>query len=82
MLVFIMSLSVGVIVAYYAAIQFEKIALIKGYNDRKYFWWCFLALGIGMFMVVALPDRSKSNENIPILEDKSPKIQIDDLPEL
>lgn len=82
MLAFIMILGVGIVIAYNAAVQFEEIAIMKGYNDKKYFWWCFLALGIGIFMVIALPDRSKFEENIPILQDKKVQRQIDELPEI
>lgn len=50
---------VGLIVNGIAAIEFESIAAMKGY--KGYFWWCFLLGIIGWLMVIALPDRGKTN---------------------
>lgn len=48
---------VGIAVAYFAAKEFELIAKDKGYADKKYFWWTFLAGFVGIPMAIALPDR-------------------------
>lgn len=49
----------AIIVAYYVSKEFEKIAEMKGYYDRRYFWWTFLLGAVGMLMVIALPDKSE-----------------------
>lgn len=45
-------------VNYYAAGEFYKAALAKGWKDKKYFWLAFLAPLAGYLLIVALPDRS------------------------
>lgn len=72
----VLGLLFGLIIAYYAAKEFEEIAAKKGYTDKKYFWWSFLMPPFGMLMVVALPDRG----NAQITQAVS--IAADDLPEL
>ncbi len=39
------------------AVQFRKIAVMKGHESVKYFWFPFLFGLVGILMVVALPDR-------------------------
>ena len=52
-------------IAYIAALQYEKIAELKGH--KGYFWYCFLLGIIGWLMVVALPDlnshKTSSNDD-------------------
>lgn len=44
---------------YFIATQFSEIAEMKGYYDRKYFWYTFLFGIAGMLMVIALPMKNK-----------------------
>lgn len=55
-----LTLIVCLLVSYAAANAFYSIACMKGHEERKYFWWTFLAFPIGALMVIALPDRSKA----------------------
>ena len=54
---FIIGIIIGLVICWAAAEEFCKIAEMKGYPERKYFWWSFLIPPFGMLMVVALPDR-------------------------
>ena len=63
------------VVFWFAAEEFYKIAVMKGHSERKYFWWSFLTPPLGMLMVVALPDRrnaaaageQKTDDRLPAL---------------
>ena len=46
---------------WYLAGQFYAAVVAKGYEDKKYFWLCFLLGAIGYLLVVAMPDRG----NVP-----------------
>ncbi len=68
-----------IVVAYFAAKEFERIASDKGYASKKYFWWAFLVGFIGIPMVIALPDRRGSgtgaaSANLPVNDDEIPEI--------
>ena len=54
-------LCIALAIAWFAAGQFYEIAKMKGHSDKKYFWWCFWLLLVGMMMVIALPDRRSGN---------------------
>lgn len=74
---------VGVVIMFIfqfaAAFEFKEIARMKGYNDSKYFWWCFIAFGIGALMVIALPNNNMYSNRGNNYRDIS---MSDDLPEL
>lgn len=67
-----------IVVAYFAAKEFECIASDKGYASKKYFWWAFLVGFIGIPMVIALPDRRGGNgaplTALPVRDDEIPEI--------
>ncbi len=42
----------------FVALEFRKIAAMKGHDEAKYFWWTFFMGPVGMLMVVALPQRA------------------------
>ena len=46
------------------ASEFHNIAIIKGYDEVKYFWYCFLFGIIGYMLIIALPDSSEEKDNI------------------
>ena len=50
-----LSAVVLLIADYFIAAEFSQIAEMKGYSERKYFWFTFLFGIAGMLMVVALP---------------------------
>lgn len=62
----------GLCISFFLANQFYEVAIEKGYDDRKYYWFCFLLGLAGWILVCALPDRG----NVSISADS------DDLPDL
>lgn len=60
-----------VLLSYFAAMWFFEVAEEKGYHDKKYFWICFWLIGIGIPLIIALPDRGNVVKDSP-----------DELPEL
>lgn len=63
-----LGLLIYLFISWLIAQEFEEIALKKGYNDKKYFWYSFLFGIAGYLMVVALPvreiDETPEIENI------------------
>lgn len=47
------------------ASYFYDVACEKGFAERRYFWVPFLCGIIGYLLVVALPDRMKTNGTVP-----------------
>lgn len=47
---------------YLIANNFYNIAKTKGFNNKKYFWFCFWLGIVGYLMVIALPNQYS---NIP-----------------
>ena len=74
----VIAVIVEIAVAYFAAKEFELIAKDKGYADKKYFWWTFLAGFVGIPMVIALPDRrggtGAASAGLPTRDDDIPEI--------
>ena len=62
---------VGIWIAWYVAKQFKEAAKMKGHDQTKYFWLCFLLGAVGYLLVIALPDRSDvqktANDELPDL---------------
>ena len=69
---------VWLVLWYFIAKEFENIAEIKGFYGKKYFWWTFFLGPIGMLMVVALPSKAKTTQQVPeetaVIEDDLPEI--------
>ena len=76
----ILLVAVAVILFALIALEFEKIANLKGY--KGYFWWCFLLGAAGWAMVIALPDRGASLSRDSLSAEQSAQKSDDDLPEL
>lgn len=55
------------------ALEFANIAKMKGYTEKRWFWYSFLFTAAGWLMVVALPSK---NAEVPTTK------EIDELPEL
>lgn len=59
--IFIVILAVVLLfVDYLVAGAFYDIAKMKGYNSRKYYWYCFFTGIAGYLMVIALPNKGGS----------------------
>ena len=57
---------------YFVAAEFRRIAAMKGHDEARYFWWTFFLGPVGMLMVVALPSEKKLPE----------VVNTDELPEI
>ena len=53
--------------------EFYKIAVMKGWSSKKYFWFPVLVTFAGYLLVIALPDKGRAD---------SAALVSDDLPEL
>ena len=42
---------------YFVACEFYKVAVMKGWAQRKYFFFAFFLTLIGYLLITALPDR-------------------------
>lgn len=61
-----------IVLWYFVAKEFQRIAAMKGHDEARYFWWTFLLGPVGMLMVVALPQKAAEPE----------EVQSDELPEI
>lgn len=58
-------LLIGLILFQYSiAMEFYKIAIMKGYEDRKYLWMSFAFGIVGYLLVIALPNKDVFIEEI------------------
>lgn len=48
---------------YFIPNEFFKVAEMKGYHERKYFWIPFFFGIAGYLLIIALPDRTKVVEH-------------------
>ncbi len=71
-LVSLLVLAACLVVNWFAAGEFYKIAEDKGYHGQKYFWWAFLLPLVGYLMIVAMPDRG--GEQRAIVNDDLPEL--------
>ena len=55
-------LALALVISALVAIEYEKIANMKGHFGSKYFWFCFFLGPVGWFMIHALPDRGKQED--------------------
>ena len=62
-----------ILLDYFIAEQFYKIANEKGYTDKCYFWYAFLLTGVGYAMVIALPDHSNYSAKT-VVSDELPEL--------
>lgn len=70
----ILFLAGAIVLAYFIAKEFERIAAMKGHQEKKYFWWTFLLGAVGVAMVIALPDRMSAWERQTATYDDLPEI--------
>lgn len=69
---------VWLVLWYFIAKEFEKIAEFKGFDGKKYFWWTFWTGIIGTLMVIALPSKEIVTQN----DSKALQTVEDDLPDI
>jgi len=51
--------AIVLLVDYFIAAEFYKVALMKGYEQKKYLWICFFFGIVGYLLVIALPGKEK-----------------------
>ncbi|MDY5818310.1 MAG: hypothetical protein SPK26_09820 [Treponema sp.] len=49
---------IGLVVDVIVTLEFNEIAHMKGYNEKKYFWYCLLLGFFGYLIVMALPIKT------------------------
>lgn len=67
-------LAVFFVISYYIGKEFERIAAMKGFVDKKYLWWTFFLPPVGMMMVLALPDRMGAKAAAPVQDEQLPEL--------
>ena len=65
--------AIGIAVDFFVAKEFYRVAVMKGWSDRKYFWFPLLLCVIGYLLVIALPDRGGAHMSV---------LESEDLPEI
>ena len=53
-----------IVLWYFVAKEFRRIAAMKGHDEARYFWWTFLFSIVGMLMVAALPQEGKAPDAV------------------
>ncbi len=65
-LLYILGFIVAFAVSISVAREFVTIAEMKGHDGTKYFWFTFFLGIVGMLMVIALPDKRKTDQKIAL----------------
>lgn len=65
---------------WYVALQFERIAQMKGHYEKRYFWLSLFFTIVGYLLVIALPDRGQEQKRAEA--DVTPVFKDDELPDL
>lgn len=58
-------LALAIWIWYLFSREFYRIAVHKGFEEKKYLWLTFWFGLIGILLVIALPDHSVRNVNMP-----------------
>ena len=71
-IIIILAVVAALVISWFVAGEFFRIAEDKGYHERKYFWISFLLGFVGYLLIAAMPDRSVgqsvvSNDELPDL---------------
>ena len=56
MWIWILIAIVALVLDYFIAKEFQRVAEMKGHHEKRYFWITFFFWVVGMFLVIALPD--------------------------
>lgn len=68
-------LAVLIALQYVVSKEFYSAAVLKGYNEKKYFWYGFFFGAVGYLLIIALPNRN----NMP---NQLKQNSADELPEI
>ena len=71
-IIIILAVVAALVISWFVAGEFFRIAEDKGYHELKYFWISFLLGFVGYLLIAAMPDRSVgqsvvSNDELPDL---------------
>ena len=71
-IIIILAVVAALVISWFVAVEFFRIAEDKGYHERKYFWISFLLGFVGYPLIAAVPDRTVrqsvvSNDELPAL---------------
>ena len=71
-IIIILAVIAALVISWFVAGEFFRIAEDKGYHERKYFWISFLLGFVDYLLITAMPDRSVgqsvvSNDELPEL---------------
>ena len=69
----IVLLGIVFVAAYIFATEMHEIATMKGFPQKKYFWFVFLFGIFGMLLVIALPNNS-ANVTTEKIENNLPEL--------
>lgn len=72
MWVTIIAIICGLLIDYFISKEFKKVAELKGYTEKRYFWITFLLGLVGMLLIIALPDL-KNHKLLESLNETSDK---------
>ena len=73
-MVTLLVLAIIIVIDWFAAKAMYEIAVMKGYPEKKYFWWCFWMAMFGYPMVIALPDRRGAQAQSTPSADELPEL--------
>lgn len=62
-ILYFLAFAFAIALDYFISKWFYEIAEEKGFDDRKYFWICFLLGVVGYLLVAAMPDRGNNPQN-------------------
>ena len=64
----------ALVLSWFIAKEFQRIAEMKGHGGKRYFWWSFFTSAAGWAMVIALPDRLGTAEAAALPNDELPEL--------
>lgn len=76
--VIVISVLILLAIQFFLAEEFYKVAVMKGYDEKRYLWLSFLFGLVGYLLVIALPQKATSLMS----DDELPEMSDDELPEL
>ncbi len=62
--IILMAIAILLAVNYFLAEEFYKVAVLKGYSEKTYFWLCFLCTICGYLLVIALPTKKSEEKEV------------------
>ena len=68
----IIAIIIALVIDWIIANAFAEAAELKGHDERKYFWFCFLFGLVGYLLVIALPDLKGTASQYAQAQQSSP----------